>query len=72
MSNTNILSLREWRRAKEISQEQMAQKLGIHVNTYLKWEQDPHRINIQSALKIVKILNVPIDNISFENNKVKK
>lgn len=33
------LTVRQWRRAKDITQEQMAESLGIHVNTYQNWEE---------------------------------
>lgn len=61
------LTLREWRRVKEITQETMAQKLKIHVNTYQKWEKEPGKISFEKAVEISKILNVSLDNISFES-----
>jgi len=59
------LTLREWRRVKEISQESMADKLQIHVNTYQNWEKDPGKIAFDKAVEISKILGVSIDEISF-------
>ena len=35
------LTLREWRRLKEVTQEQMAEVCGIHINTYRNWEEKP-------------------------------
>jgi len=59
------LSVREWRRVREISQESMAEKLKIHVNTYQKWEQNPGQISFEKAVEISKILGVPLNDISF-------
>ena len=59
------LGLRAWRRAKDISQSDMADKLGIHVNTYQNWEKKPECISISNALRIAKILDVSINDISF-------
>lgn len=59
------LTLREWRRVKEISQEAMADKLSIHVNTYQNWEKDPGKIAFEKAVEISKILGVSIDEIAF-------
>lgn len=59
------LSLRQWRNVREISQEAMALKLGIHVNTYQNWEKEPGKIGISNAVKISEILNVPIEDINF-------
>ena len=59
------LTLREWRRVKEISQENMAEKLSIHVNTYQNWEKEPEKIAFAKAVEISKILGVSIDDIAF-------
>lgn len=59
------LTLREWRRVKEISQETMADKLKIHVNTYQNWEKEPGKIAFDKAVEISRILGVSIDEISF-------
>lgn len=59
------LTMKQWRKAKEISQEKMAEELGIHVNTYINWEKDPGKISIENSKKISEILNVPLDEISF-------
>lgn len=63
------LTLREWRRVKEITQEAMAQQLNIHVNTYQNWEKEPGKICFEKAVQISKILNVPLDDIAFESSK---
>lgn len=63
------LTLREWRRVKEISQESMAERLQIHVNTYQNWEQNPGKIAFDKAVEISKILDVPIDEISFTSKE---
>ena len=59
------LSVREWRRVREISQETMAEKLKIHVNTYQNWEKKPGQISFEKAVEISKILGVPLNDISF-------
>lgn len=65
------LTLREWRLAKEISQKAMADILGIHVNTYMKWEENPKRIPISKAYKIAVTLGVSMDQILFDRNPTK-
>ena len=59
------LSLDAWRRARDISQREMSERLGVHINTYQKWETAPEKIGIGYALKIAEILDVDIDDISF-------
>lgn len=59
------LSLKSWRLAKEISQEQMAEQLGIHVNTYILWEKDPSKISVANAFLIADILGLSFGDIDF-------
>lgn len=61
------LTVRQWRRAKEITQEDMAKSLEVHVGTYQKWEESPGKISIDNALKIAKIFDVSLNDISFKN-----
>lgn len=60
-----VLTLRQWRRAKEITQQGMADMLGVHVNTYQNWEEAPDKISIANAVKIAKIFNLTIGDIDF-------
>lgn len=62
------LTLKQWRRVKEISQVQMASILGVHVNTYQKWEEDPDKISIGKALQIAGIFGVTLDDIAFQRD----
>lgn len=63
------LTLRQWRRAKEITQETMADALGIHVNTYQNWEEAPEKIGIEKAIEITKILGVTLEDITFKKGE---
>ena len=63
------LTMRQWRRAKELTQEQMATKLGIHVNTYMNWEVAPEKISIGTAIEIALILGVSLDDITFRKEE---
>ena len=47
----------EWRRAKGITQDEMAKLLGISKPTYVRWEKAPENISMGFALKIASILN---------------
>lgn len=58
-------ALAEWRKLKQYSQEDMADALNIHVNTYRAWENEPGRIKIDDAIRIAKILDVPFEDICF-------
>lgn len=60
------LTLVAWRRARKISQQAMADKLHIHVNTYFNWEARPENISIKNAKLISQILDVPLEDIEFK------
>lgn len=64
------LTLRQWRRAKEITQEKMADTLGVHVNTYQNWEEDPGKISIDKAFAIANFLGISINEINFKKEEV--
>lgn len=59
------MTIRELRRAREFSQESMAELLGVHVNTYRGYEEHPERIPISKAAEIAKILDVDMSRIIF-------
>ena len=59
------MTMKEWRRAKGISQEEMANVCGVHVNTYRAWEEKPESIKFTAAVKIAERLGVSLDDIFF-------
>lgn len=60
-----MLTLKEWRRAKGITQQEVADACGCHVNTYSRWELDPERIPLGEAHKIAEYIGVSFDDINF-------
>lgn len=59
------LTIKEWRRLKEISQKEMADVCGVHINTYREWEENPENIRWGCAVKIAERLGVPLSDIFF-------
>lgn len=57
------LTIKEWRRLKGITQEEMANACGVHVNTYRSWEEKPKSIKLINAMKISERLGVSLDDI---------
>lgn len=53
-----ILTLKEWRMLLDITQEEMAQKLGIHPNTYRRYEIHPEEIRIGTVIRICDVLGI--------------
>lgn len=59
------LSVKEWRRARGLTQQNMADRLNIHVNTWIRWEEAAEYIPISKAFEIAGIYEVTIDEIIF-------
>lgn len=58
-----MTSLASLRKKAGITQEEMAQNLGIGISTYNQYENSQRNIPYQIAEKIAKILNVSVDQI---------
>lgn len=63
------LTVRQWRRLKDYTQANMAEKLGIHINTYQNWEDHPEKISIENAVKLSEIFDVTLNEIIFNKEK---
>ena len=55
----------EIRRAKRISQAQIAKNLGVSLSTYIRWEQHPEKIPIGMGVKIAELLETTYDVLIF-------
>lgn len=66
------LTLKQWRLAKEISQEEMARKCGVHRNTYASWEENPDNISVRNAKIIAKALHESVNTIFFDEKSTKR
>ena len=61
-----FLTVREWRKIKEISPQSAADALGIHVNTYMKWEKRPEMIPIKYGYQLAALFGVSVGDICFD------
>ena len=59
------LTLKQTRLVKGKTQEEMAEKLGVHVQTYRKLEENPDGATISQAKVISSFLGVSYDDIFF-------
>ena len=63
-----VFSVKQARLISNLKQTDMAKKLGIHVQTYRKIEQNPDLATIEQAKKIAEIVEIPYDEIFFTCN----
>lgn len=57
------LTLREWRRVKEITQQQAADAADIHLTTLIKYENKPEAMPLGVIQKLSEFYGVEIDEI---------
>ncbi len=62
------ISLRSARINANLSQEQLAKKLGVHRQTIKNWEKNPAKLTIEKAESICEVLNVNMSDIFFGTN----
>ncbi len=65
MSKGDRLTLKATRMMRGLTQDEMAEKLNVHRNTYAAWESHPEDISIKNAEEICRILNVTVDEVIF-------
>lgn len=66
------LTIRQWRRVKDLSQEQMANDLGVTRQTIANWENKPELLSIAAVSRIAEYFGVAFGDIRFdatEDNK---
>ena len=69
MDYTIIEKLKELRKNKKITQEQLAEKLDISRSKVSSWETNRRDMSITEAIKLANIYEVSLDNL-FEINKI--
>lgn len=62
------MSIRQARRAKEITQKEMAESLQVHVQTYRRIEEYPETATIAQARKIAEKLGMSYNDLIFTHN----
>ena len=59
------LTLKKARLVNEKTQQEMADALGVYIDTYRKMEERPERVTIENAKKIARFLNMSVNEIFF-------
>ena len=66
------LTLKQARMMREKTQQDMANFLGVHLNTYQRLEQNQELITIRQAKMISFFLELNVDDIFFNDNSMKR
>lgn len=57
------MTLRQVRRVQEITQEEMAKRLGVSKATYAAWEKCPAKVQTGKLIQAVRILGCKLTDI---------
>ena len=63
-----INRIRDLREDEDLTQENLAEKLGYHTTTYQRWEQSIHNIKLKDATNIADFYGVSLDYIAGRTN----
>lgn len=64
-----MLTLREWRKAKGVSVERLAEYLGVSPSTVNNWENKGQKIPVKSAILVCDFLGVKMEDVNFFTNE---
>ena len=54
---------------KGLTQQEVADILGVHVTTYAKMEKNPEEVSIKDAKRFADIVGIPATDIFFGSNR---
>lgn len=66
-----MLTLKEWRRAKGVSVEKLAEALGVSPSTVNNWENRGQKIPVDMAIRACNFLGIKIDDVIFLSQNAK-
>ena len=63
------MKLKELRKAKRLTREQLSKEIGIPVRTIGRWENGETDIMLKTAVKLAKYFDVSLDEFVRGNNE---
>ncbi|SDM15665.1 helix-turn-helix transcriptional regulator [Sediminibacillus halophilus] len=61
------LTLKQARLLAGFTQKEIAEMLGVHVHTYMKWERNPEEMSVGTAKHFSKIVDANFENLFFDH-----
>lgn len=59
------MNLREAREKAKLTQQEVADNLGISRPTYIAMEKNPDRVSIDEARHLSELFDIPVDSLFF-------
>ncbi len=68
------LTIKQARQLAGMTQKDVADLLGVHTHTFMKWERDPEEMSIGTARQFCRIVDRGINEIFFndESNLIRQ
>lgn len=60
--------LKDLREDRDLSQKELAARLGYHTTTYQRWEESVHSIKLIDAINIADFFGVSLDYLAGRTN----
>lgn len=64
-----VVTMKMARIGKGLTQQEVADILGVHVTTYAKMEKNPEEVSIKDAKRFADIVGIPATDIFFGSNR---
>ena len=59
------ISMKQARVGIDKTMQEMADALGVHVQTYSRMEKHPEDVSIKQAIEFAKLVGIPVSDIFF-------
>ncbi len=69
-STTERVTMRRARVLAEMTKKEVAELLGVHPQTYSKWEDDPEEMSISTAKQFCRIVKQEFSDIFFDTESI--
>ena len=66
------LTLRQARLLRGLTLQQLADRLGVNINTYVNYERNPSKMSMAISNKFCSILNFKLSEIDFFDSSAKE
>lgn len=61
------LTVKKARLLSGMTQKDVAEVLGVHVHTYMKWEKNPEEMSIGTAKQFARLVEFGLEDIFFDD-----
>lgn len=63
-----IHSLWYWRKKKGLTETELGNAVGVHLNSVRRWEKNPQIIPLAKANAMATVLGISVEQIEFEHD----